>query len=399
MAIDEDAHARNRRALMGAFTEHAVVEHAAVLEDHVSLLVQRFRDRVDAGRGKAVVNMVDWVNYLTFDISGALSFGSSFDSVKNGKAHPWVEISCSFGKGLALMASVNFFAPLDRAFAYAIPETVRRKMTYHRELVHERFMQRLGMVGKQASQDYVGSVLKYNEEKGEVRVPIQELEANMAVLIFAGSETTATALVSTINALLRQPEELGKLVDEIRGAFGSVDEITVASVGKLEYLTAVLKEGIRLGPPAAVGLPRVVPNPGETICGRWVPGDTFVSLNQYPAYRSPSNFTHPSSFIPSRFLPSTPFPNDNTAVFEPFLVGRHKCLGQKLAWAEMRLLLAQMLWEFDIGGVEGEVYGDFGERRTYLFWEKGSLNVEVRPRNGSDACSSLSPDAIPPINA
>lgn len=400
VTLDEAAHTRNRRALMGAFTEHAILEHAPILESHVSLMMHKFREQATSSQGRvAVVDMAAWLNFLTFDISGALSFGESFDSVKNGKAHPWVEISCSFGKGIALMASVNFFSPLDKLLAYNIPKKVLQKMEYHKQLVHQKFLQRMAMPNKGKSQDYVGSILQYNETKGEVKIPVEELENNMNVLIFAGSETTGTALASIINALLRYPEALQKVVEEIRGAFGSEDQITVSTVGHLEYLTAVIQEGIRLGPPAAVALPRVIPKSGEVICDQWVPGgvshpwpvhlslhptnfpcQTYVSLNQYPAYRSPTNFTHPNSFIPERFTPSNPFPSDNISVFEPFLVGRHKCLGQKLAWAEMRLTLAKLLFCFDIAPVEA--LGDFGEQRTYIFWEKKPLMVELRERNG-----------------
>lgn len=378
---------------MGAFTEHAIAEHASVLEDHVRLMISQFRERVAAGEGKTVVDIVDWLNFLTFDISGALSFGSSFDSVKNGKAHPWVDISCSFGKGLALVAAVNFFRPLDSILAYTIPKSVRQKMEYHRQLVHEKLQQRLAMPEKSESQDYVGSVLKYNEVKGETRVPMDELESNLNVLIFAGSETTGTALASILTALLAHPAELQKVTSEVRAAFHNEDEITVASVPKLDYLTAVIQEGIRLGPPAAIALPRVVPKGGSTICGRHVPQgvrsspmvtpstlanppQTFVSVNQYPAYRSALNFTSPTAFLPSRFTPRTPFPSDDLSAFHPFLLGRHMCLGQKLAWAEMRLALAHLLFAFDVA--PAEPVRDFGMQNTYIFWEKRPLRIELR---------------------
>jgi cytochrome P450 len=89
---DEPTHLRNRRALTGAFTEHAVTEYAPILETLVGTMIGKFRERIDAANGRTTVNMVEWLNWLLFDISGALSFGESFDSVKNGSAHPWVSI-------------------------------------------------------------------------------------------------------------------------------------------------------------------------------------------------------------------------------------------------------------------------------------------------------------------
>ncbi|KAJ4299478.1 hypothetical protein N0V90_004723 [Kalmusia sp. IMI 367209] len=378
VSTDEETHLRNRRALTGAFTEHAISEHASTLEDLISLMITRFRERIaSSSNGRTVVDLVDWTNYLTFDISGLLSYGESFSSISNGRAHPWVEISCSFGKGIALMASINFFAPLNKVLKLAMPASIMKKMEYHKQIAHEKFQQRLGMQHRLGAQDYVGSIMAYNAEKGEVKVPEAEIEANMTLLIFAGSETTSTALAAILKQLLQAPSALARLEAEVRGAFETEEEIRVESVGKLEYMGAVIQEGIRMGPPAAIGLPRVTARE-EIIAGRPVPRGTFVTVNQYPAFRSAVNFAQPNSFVPERFLPDSPFPSDRLDVFEPFLLGRHKCIGQKLATMIMRLTLAKLVFAFDLKLVEA--VGDFGEQNTYIFWEKKPLKVELRTR-------------------
>ena len=272
VSTNEETHLRNRRALTGAFTEHAIAEHASVLEDLIGLMITRFRERVAGGNGKATVDLVDWTNFLTFDISGLLSYGETFSSVDNGRAHPWVEISCSFGKGIALMASINFFSPLDRVLKYAMPASVMKKMEYHKQLAHEKFLQRWDaeQADGKRRQDYVGSITTYNEEKGEVKIPKDEIEANMTLLIFAGSETTSTALAAILTQLARAPEALKRLEEEVRGAFGREEEILVGKVAGLKYLDAVIYEGIRMGPPAAIGLPRITVNE-EVIAGQVVP--------------------------------------------------------------------------------------------------------------------------------
>ncbi|KAH7126579.1 benzoate 4-monooxygenase cytochrome-like protein P450 [Dendryphion nanum] len=376
VSTDEATHLRNRRALMGAFTEHAIAEHAPILEGIVEMMMDKFKKAVANDQGNAVVDVVDWLNFLAFDISGALSFGESFHSVENGRAHPWVEISCNFGKGIVMIASVNFFKPLDKLMKFAIPARMLEQMNYHKQLVHEKFLQRLAMEHKAKAQDYVGSIMAYNEEKGEVKIPTSEIEQNMTLLIFAGSETTSTAMSAILNQLVRSPDAMRKATEEVRCTFGSEDDITVASVGKLEYLDAAIQEGIRLGPPASIGIPRVVPKSGEKIAGQWVPGNTLVAINQYAAYRSAANFSDPDRFVPERFMANTPYPADDLSVFQPFLTGRHKCIGQKLAWAEMRLVLARLLFTFNIEAREET--RDFGEQETYMFWEKRPLNIELR---------------------
>lgn len=276
LSTDEATHLRNRRALAGAFTDHAIAQHAALLERIVELMIEKFKASVNASSGLARVNVVDWFNFLTFDISGALSFGETFDCVRNGREHPWVEISCSFGKGIALMASINFFQPLNHILELAMPKTIMAKMKYHKQLSHEKLQRRLLERRLSKAQDYVGSIQAYNKEKGETKIPVDEIEANMTVLIFAGSETTSTALSAVMNQLLQSPVALEKARAEVRSAFDNENDISVSSVAHLEYLGAVIKEGIRMGPPAAVGMPRTIPKEGAIIMGQQVPG--HVSL-------------------------------------------------------------------------------------------------------------------------
>lgn len=273
VSTDEATHLRNRRALTGAFTEHAVVEHASILEDLVQKMIEHFKKVASNTQDSSILDAVDWFNWLTFDISGALSFGQSFECIQSGHAHPWVDISCNFGKGIALMASINFFYPLKQLLKLAMPKKVLAKMQYHRQLTHEKLLQRLAMEEKSKAQDYVGSIMAYNEQKGEVKMAQEEMEANMTVLIFAGSETTSSAMSAILTELLRTPEALMKSTEEVRSSFESVEDITVASTTKLklEYLTAVIQEGVRMGPPAAIGMPRVVPKGGVTIAGQHVP--------------------------------------------------------------------------------------------------------------------------------
>ena len=73
---------------------------------------------------------------------------------------------------------------------------------------------------------------------------------------------------------------------------------------------------------------------------------------------------------------------DNMAAFEPFHVGRHKCIGQKLAWAEMRLVLARLLYSFDMVAADASLR-DFGEQNSCIFWEKQPLRVGLTFRKES----------------
>ena len=95
--------------------------------------------------------------------------------------------------------------------------------------------------------------------------------ANAGVLVVAGSETTATLLSGVTFLLLKNPGALEKLAQEVRSTFSSESEITLLSVGKLNYMLACLDEALRLYPPVSIGFPRQVPKGGVTIAGEFLP--------------------------------------------------------------------------------------------------------------------------------
>lgn len=59
------------------------------------------------------------------------------------------------------------------------------------------------------------------------------------------------------------------------------------------------------------------------------------------------------------------------AVFQPFSMGRHMCIGMKVAYQEMRLILARLLWSFDLALKDPNDVWDWGEQSTYILWVSG----------------------------
>lgn len=112
---------------------------------------------------------------------------------------------------------------------------------------------------------------------------------------------------------------------------------------------------------------------------------TYVTVNQYPTYRSPQNFARPDDFLPERFLPNDvpdEFSKDNMSAYQLFSIGRHACIGQSLAYAEMRLILARLLFMFDLRLADDEDVWDWGTQKTFIFWEKKALKVKLSLARG-----------------
>lgn len=100
----------------------------------------------------------------------------------------------------------------------------------------------------------------------------EEIGALSEGLLLAGSETSATLLCGVTFYLLTNPDSLQKLTNEIRNSFSSTADMTLRSLTKLPYLQACLDEALRLYPPVASTLPRLVKPQGDLVNGQFIPG-------------------------------------------------------------------------------------------------------------------------------
>lgn len=97
--------------------------------------------------------------------------------------------------------------------------------------------------------------------------------SNAGLFIVAGSETSATLLSGMIYYLLKNPDYMAKLENEIRSSFSGLEEMTFAKETKLPYLQACIEEALRIYSPVPVELPRITPAEGSIINGELIPGN------------------------------------------------------------------------------------------------------------------------------
>lgn len=232
--------------------------------------------------------------------------------------------------------------------------------------------------------DFWHYILQHVKQETEVsgqKVAMSDAEmyANAFSISGAGSEGTATTLTGTTYLLATNPDVCAEVVKEIRSSFSDPSQITIASTGatQLPMLTAVLKETMRLYPSIAITFPRQVPDPGEVIDGEFVPGGTSVGINHFACYRSKHNFDDADKFLPGRWLSG-----EAPGCFQPFSYGPRNCLGKNIAWAELRLMLAHILWRFDVQVVPG-VQGGWLNQRLWGFWQKPPLMCNFVPVNAA----------------
>jgi cytochrome P450 len=110
----------------------------------------------------------------------------------------------------------------------------------------------------------------------------EEICSNSAVLIMAGSETTATLMSGLLFRLLKNPLIFENLKQEIRSSFENESEMTFAAEAKLPYLQACIDEALRIYPPLPSSVPRMTQPEGDMISGLAVPGNVIAF--SWPSY-------------------------------------------------------------------------------------------------------------------
>ncbi|KAL5371590.1 hypothetical protein DPSP01_014148 [Paraphaeosphaeria sporulosa] len=377
LSADDANHSRMRKNLSHAFSDRALRDQEPIVQDLIDLLIQRLDERIDQGQS---TDLTIWYNYTTFDIIADLTFGEPLHCLRDRTYHPWVKFVLHILKAqgiIALRKQYTLVAAYDRLASLFVDNSaaLRARLVFIKSLA-DKVEQRLEM--QTSREDFFSAVIK-NQGVGEKALTRVEMVINSQTIVGAGSETTATLLSGVTFLMLKNPSVYAKLKDEIRGRFMSSEEITFAAVEKLEYTIAVLQEALRFYPPVPTGFPRVAPRGGGTVSGHYMPEGTVVYVSQHATNHSPRNFVEPDAYVPERWLKDAPekFKDDNHAAMSPFSFGPRNCLGKNLAYAEMRVILAKMVWHFDLELEPG--MDDWLERhKLFMLWEKPALLVKLR---------------------
>ncbi|EED13527.1 cytochrome P450, putative [Talaromyces stipitatus ATCC 10500] len=166
-------------------------------------------------------------------------------------------------------------------------------------------------------------------------------------LLFGGADTTGTTLMHGSFYVLTAPTVYRRLKEELISAWPVLEDAPdLCELQKLPYLTAVLKESLRMSPGVASPLPRVVPASGARIGKVFVPGGTIVEMSGHFVHRNEAIFPNPHGFIPDRWLGDEGKDLDKWLV--AFSKGPRSCLGINLAWAELYLCFAYVFRKFEL---------------------------------------------------
>ncbi|PVI03632.1 cytochrome P450 [Periconia macrospinosa] len=363
---DPQKHVRMKRTLANSFSTRALAEQEPIISDCIDKFIKEI-----GNKGRNGIDMVKWYEMVAFDILGEMAFGESFGAVESGEPHFWSELVIRHVFAATVLDNMRrypFMVTLGKLILPRLTVSVRDKHSgYTRAKVQQR------LESKSDRKDFFTNVIQ-KVHSGEMSR--EEMVGHASTLVIAGGETVATELVGITYYLLKSPKIYEKLRQEIQGAFTAYSDITAAAAQRLPYLQAVIEEGLRIFPSGALGFPRK--SPGMHVDNHWIPQGTEIYTSAWTVHHDAKYFHDPYSFKPERWL--NPDCTDAKEASQPFSLGPRGCLGRNFAYVEMNLILAKMLWQFDLDLVDKDF--DLEEQsRMHVMWWKPGMYVRIKPNS------------------
>ncbi|KAI5891509.1 cytochrome P450 [Schizophyllum commune H4-8] len=195
--------------------------------------------------------------------------------------------------------------------------------------------------------DLLHALLHGRDPRTKEGLSDREVADNVLTFLLAGHETTSATMSFAIYYILKNPDVLRKLQTEIYTVVGD-QPIQCEDLDHLHYLTAILRETLRLQPPAFI---RVVYSVEDTTIGggRYaIPAGSGIALLIREAHRDPAVWgADAHEFRPERMADGR-FEDLPPNAWQPFGYGARGCIGKNFSWQEMRLVLCTLVQQFDL---------------------------------------------------
>ncbi len=238
------------------------------------------------------------------------------------------------------------------------------------QLLYQEIRERRGKP-ESWGEDILSLLLSARDEAGEPMTDV-ELRDELMTMLFAGHETTATALAWALYWIHYLPEVREKLLQEINSI--DIDSADPMEIARLPYLNAVCSETLRIYPIVFFALPRILQAPMR-LMDYDLPKGTMLSICIYLTHHRPDIYPEPNQFKPERFLER----QFSAYEYLPFGGSNRRCLGAAFAMFEMKLALANIVSRCGLELAEKAPL--MPVRRGITFAPKGGVHLNLKWRN------------------
>ncbi|CAN1309575.1 Cytochrome P450 71B36 [Linum perenne] len=323
-----------------------------VREEEVKVLVDSLIGNRSATQQ---VNLTEKLYDLTANITFRMSFGFNYRGTEFDKDrfHEVVH------QAEAVMGSISAQQTLPRGIGWIVD-----KWTGHHKRI-ERVFGELDGFFSHVIEEHVkrGSWEKADEDKDvidvllgvemeesrlgrESRFTKDNIKAVLLNLFLGGIDTSALTVNWAMARLIANPNLMKKAQQEVRNIIGDKRRVTEDDIENLQYMKLIVKETLRLHPPAPLLLPRESMS-AVKICGYDVPAKTLIYVNAWGIGRDPRHWKDADKFVPERFEERSLDYKGQSFEYLPFGSGRRICPGINVGIVTVEIALANLLYWFD----------------------------------------------------
>jgi cytochrome P450 len=325
-----------RRTLAPAFTPRAVT----TLVPHMIAVTDETVEKLKAS-GNAPVDLREKMQRMTLEIAGRTMFSLGMDR-HGGTLRDFV---MEYGARLARPHFLDLLLPLGWPSPQDVSRARFRKRwtAFVRMLMTER--RAAGKNDNAPPSDLFDLMGAARDPETGAAFTDEQLADEVATMILAGHETTATALFWSLYLLALDSATQEELAAEVKG----IAINGAAEIERLKFTRAVIDEAMRLYPPAFL-IARAALGP-DTIAGMPVKKKDVIMIAPWLLHRHEKHWRDPNAFVPSRFMTATP---PDRFAYLPFGVGPRICIGAHFALVEATLALAKIIGAFRISLIDKE---------------------------------------------
>ncbi|KUJ19272.1 putative cytochrome P450 pisatin demethylase [Mollisia scopiformis] len=295
---DQVYHRELKRKAGNMYSMTSLLEMEDSIDECTALFVKILGELADKGEA---MDLGAWLQYYAFDVIGEISFNKKFGFLEKGGD---LDDMMATIDGILFYSTVIGQVPYLHPFLLGNPllpvfvpqvESWNHVVNFTVQAMKARSDS--GSPKKETSKDMLSRCLSANLSEDDILILL-------STNVFAGSDTTAIALRSTIYHLLKNPSCLSTVLEELDANSHRLSSFITYKESKdyLPYMNAALKEGMRVHPSVGLLLERYVPKGGATICGAYIPEGTTVGINAWTVHFDEKVFEDPESFRPERWL-------------------------------------------------------------------------------------------------
>ncbi len=330
-----DAPPERRREMLHnqALRDKFMRGHAATIADEVAQMVAGWDDSGE-------IDLLDFFAELTIYTSSACLIGKKFRSQLDRR---FAELYHDLERGTDALAYVDPYAPIE---SFQRRDEARVALV---ALVGDIMDGRAaGPPASDEDRDLLDVLMSVTDSDGTPRFSADQVTGMFISMMFAGHHTTSGTAAWTLIELLRNPDEMVDVIDELDALHASGEELTYQALREIPRLESAIKEALRLHPPLILLL-RVAKSTLE-FEGFAVEAGNMVGASPSVSNRIPEDFPDADAFVPKRYLEPRAEDRENPWTWIPFGAGRHRCVGAAFAMMQLKAIFSIIFrdWRFEL---------------------------------------------------